>query len=126
MDIDGSELLDLVRYLDNAKHEAARKTYPVVKEHAEALRDAWKENAKITARRHGKHYPSSITAEQMPVTDEVLWQVGPESRRKQGSMGRGFEYGSSNQPPHWDGTRAAIAQEPKFMKALDEIIGSLL
>jgi hypothetical protein len=126
VDIDGSELLDLVRYLDNAKHEAARRTYPVVKQHAEELRNAWQENARTTARKHGKHYPRSITAEQMPVTDEVLWQVGPETRRKQGSMGRGFEFGSVHQPPHWDGTRAAIAQEPKFLKALDEIVRDLL
>lgn len=126
MDIDGSELLDLVRYLDNAEHEAARQTYPVVKEHAEALRDQWRDNAKVTARRHGKHYPRSITASQIPVTDEVLWEVGPEARRKQGSMGRGFEFGSANQPPHWDGTRAAINIEPKFLKALDEIVRGLL
>jgi hypothetical protein len=125
-DIDGSELLRLVEYFDGAEKGVAEKTYPVVKEHAQQLRDQWQKNARETARRHGKHYPKSITAEQLPLANEIAWEVGPEVSRKQGSMGRGFEYGSSNQPPHLDGARAAIQQEPKFMKSLDEIIQGLL
>lgn len=125
-DIDGSELLALVEYFEEAKVEVARKTYPVVKEHSENLRDAWRKNARETARKHGKHYPRSITASQSPIADAIEWEVGPEIRLKQGSMGRGFEFGSVNQPPHWDGTRAAVDIEPKFMKALDDIIRGLL
>lgn len=125
-DIDGSELLALVKYFEGAEREVARKTYPVVKAHAEQLRDDWRENARATARRHGKHYPKSITASQTPIADAIEWEVGPETRLRQGSMGRGFEYGSSNQPPHWDGARAAIGVEPKFVKALDEIVRGLL
>lgn len=126
MEIDGSEILALVRYLDNAEHQAAEKTYPVVKKHAEALRDAWKESAKDTARAHGKHYPRSITAEQIPLADAIEWEVGPEIRLKQGSMGPGFEYGSRNQPPHLDGDYSAIDQEPKFLADLDKIVRELL
>lgn len=126
MDIDGSELLALSEYLDVAPKEVARRTYPVVERHAKGLQDGWQENARETAGRHGKHYPKSITAEQVPVADEIAWEVGPEIGRKQGGMGRGFEFGSRNQPPHWDGTRAAIEQEPKFFKDLDEIIRDLL
>lgn len=126
MDIDGSELLALVQYLDNAGHQAAEKTYPVVKQHAQELRDAWKDNARETAGRHGKHYPNAITAEQIPRADAVEWEIGPETRRRQGGMGRGFEYGSRNQPPHWDGARAVVAQEPKFLADLDKIVQDLL
>ncbi|MER7361937.1 hypothetical protein [Nonomuraea wenchangensis] len=126
MDIDGSELLDLVRYLDNAEHQAAAKTYPVVERHAKALQDQWQKNARETARRHGKHYPKSITTEQVPAAEAIEWTVGPESMMPQGGMGPGFEYGSRNQPPHWDGARAAIQEEPKFLKSLDEIVRGLL
>lgn len=125
-DIDGSELLALVEYFDGAERDVARKTYPVVKQHAEELRDAWRDNARETALPHGKHYPKAITAEQIPTGSEIAWVVGPENLRRQGSMGRGFEYGSVNQPPHLDGARAAITQEPMFFKALDEIIQGLL
>ena len=126
MDIDGSGLLALVEYLDGASHEAARRTYPVVETHAKELRDAWQANARKTARRHGKHYPRAITADQVPITDAIAWEIGPEARRRQGGMGPGFEYGSRNQPPHLDGARAALAQEPKFFKALDDIVRDLL
>lgn len=126
MDIDGSELLALTQYLDNAEREAASKTYPVVRQHAESLRDQWQKNAKETARRHGKRYPKAITAEQVPAREAIEWTVGPESGLPQGGMGPGFEYGSRNQPPHWDGARAAITEEPKFFKSLDEIVRSLL
>jgi hypothetical protein len=126
MEIDGSELLALVEYFEHAQKEVAAKTYPTVKRHAEQLRDQWQENALPTARRHGKHYPKSITASQSPIADAVEWEVGPETRRKQGGMGRGFEYGSVHQPPHLDGARAAAKVEPEFMKSLDEIIRGLL
>lgn len=123
-DLDGTELLALAAYFDGAAKGVAEKAYPVVKQHAQELRDQWQTNAKETAGQHGKHYPKAITAEQIPVTDEILWEVGPERMRKQGDMS--FEYGSRNQPPHLDGARAAIQQEPKFIASLDEIIRGLL
>ncbi|GAA3416215.1 hypothetical protein [Streptosporangium vulgare] len=126
MDIDGSELLALVDYFEDAKREVAEKTYTLVKQHAQELRDEWRENAKLTARSHGKHYPKAITTEQIPRADMIEWTVGPETRRKQGDMGPGFEYGSRNQPPHLDGARAAIKREPLFLKGLDDIIRGLL
>lgn len=126
VEIDGSALLDLVRYLDNAEHQAAEKTYPVVKQHAQELRNQWRDNARDTAKKHGKLYPKTITAEQIPRADAIEWVVGPESALPQGGMGRGFEYGSVNQPPHWDGANAAIAQEPKFLADLDRIVRELL
>ncbi|WP_157253209.1 hypothetical protein [Nonomuraea typhae] len=125
-EIDVSELLGLVRYLDNAEHEAARRTHPVVERHAKALGEQWRKNARATARRHGKRYPSSITAGQVPTASAIEWEIGPESMLPQGGMGRGFEYGSRNQPPHWDGARAAIQEEPKFVASIDEVVRSLL
>jgi hypothetical protein len=125
-DIDASDLDRLITVLAGAEKDAASKTYPVVKQHAQELRDQWQSNAKESAGRHGKHYPKSITAEQVPAADAIEWEVGPETRLPQGSMGRGFEYGSRNQPPHLDGAQAAIQEEPKFIKSLDEIARGLL
>lgn len=125
-DLDASELLALTAHLDVAAKDVARKVYPVVKDNAQQLRDQWQQNATDTAGRHGKHYPKAITAEQIPVTEEVLWEVGPESALPQGGMGPGFEYGSRNQPPHWDGARAAVSQEPKFIADIDKIVRDLL
>lgn len=123
-DIDGSELLALAKQFGDAGREAERQAYPVVKEHAEMLRDDWRENARDTAGRHGRHYPNAITAEQVPLAGVAEWEVGPERRLKQGGMS--FEHGSRNQGPHLDGANAAIGIEPKFIAALDEIIKGLL
>ena len=123
-DFDASELQSLIKVFEGAEKDAARRTYPVVKQHAEELRDQWRDNAKETAGRHGKHYPKAITAEQLPLASEIAWQVGPETALPQGGMS--FEFGSRNQAPHLDGANAAIAQEPRFLKALDEIARGLL
>ncbi|MGI5161393.1 hypothetical protein [Microbispora sp. CA-102843] len=126
IELDGSDLFDIVRLLDGAEHKAASRAYEVVEKHAKALRNEWRDNARDTAGAHGQHYPRSITAEQIPARDAVEWEVGPESMRPQGGMGRGFEYGSVHQPPHLDGARAAVKVEPAFIADLDKIARDLL
>jgi hypothetical protein len=126
MDIDASDLLKLAADLEVEPKRVARDTYPVVKRLAKELEEQWRSNATSTARRHGKHYPKAITAEQLPMGDGPWWEVGPESAKRQGGMGRGFEFGSVNQPPHWDGTRAAVGIEPKLYAAIDAVARSFL
>lgn len=67
---------------------------------------AWQNNARATSGAHGKHYPDSITSEILLGFGSVTVEVGPDSSRLQGRMGRGFEFGSRNQPPHLDGAKA--------------------
>ncbi|GIH70341.1 hypothetical protein [Sphaerimonospora thailandensis] len=126
IELDGSGLLDIVKALDGAERQAANRAYEVVEKHAKELRNEWRDNARDTARRHGRHYPKAITAEQIPAKDAVEWEVGPEEMREQGGMGRGFEYGGPRQPPHLDGARATVKVEPGFIAALDEIARDLL
>lgn len=125
-DIDASDLLALVPALEHAQREGTNRVYAAAKKAAHDLRDGWKRNARQTAPPHGKHYPRAITAEQIPVSGEVLWEVGPESHLPQGGMGRGFEFGSIHQPPHWDGTNAAVKVEPEFLKAIEDALKDLL
>lgn len=69
----------------------------------------WASNARETSGDHGKHYPNSIDAELVFDLGGVSVDVGPNAAKKQGGMGRGFEFGSQNQPPHLDGLRAMDA-----------------
>lgn len=126
LDLDGSDLVKLATDIGVDAHRIAERAYPLVKEQALALRNEWRDNARDTAGAHGKLYPRTITAEQMPVRGAVEWEVGPESALDQGGMGRGFEYGSVNQPPHWDMTMAVTDREPKFMSAVEELVRSFL
>lgn len=86
----------------------------------------WSANARATSGAHGKHYPNSIDSEVAFDAGGVNVDVGPNSAKLQGSMGRGFEFGSENQPPHLDGLRALDVTEVRTEKLLEAVIGPLL
>jgi hypothetical protein len=85
----------------------------------------WADIATVTAGTHGKHYPKSIDAE-LTFSVNLSVEIGPNSAKKQGSMGRGFEFGSVNQPPHLDGLKAVTKMEPVVevmaRSAVDQVI----
>lgn len=72
-------------------------------------RDQARTFARATARRHGKHYPRSITVDR---TSPLSGEYGPDPSLKQGGMS--FEGGSRNQPPHNDLARSADVIGPQF------------
>lgn len=122
-EIDGSDLVRLADEFGQAAIEVDRAAYAATKEAAQDLLKKWQKNARKTARKHGKHYPRAITAEQMPATGEAWWQVGPESHRKQGDMS--FEFGSVNQPPHLDMSSVVPDVEAAMFEALDKAVRDL-
>jgi hypothetical protein len=95
----------------------------VVDDRAEKLQRQWRSNARKTARTHGKRYPSSITHDLFRGEGEVYADIGPDNALPQGGMGRGFEYGSVNQTPHYDGALAFFEQEQKFVEDVLDAIG---
>lgn len=119
-----NDLDKLAADLGAAADGVHRRAREVVETNAEQLRNQWRDNARATGRRHATHYVQAITAEQIPASDGIAWEIGPDSAMKQGGMS--FEFGSVNQPPHLDGMRAAVQQEPKFAKDLREITKDLL
>lgn len=92
----------------------------------EAFAQEWSSNARQTSGQHGKHYPDSIDSELAFNLTGVSVDVGPNSAKKQGSMGRGFEFGSQNQPPHLDGLRALDVMGDRVERMVDATIGHLL
>ena len=123
--IDTSELKALSADLGKISGATTKAMYGVFKEGAEDLRDQWRENARETSGAHGRHYPKSITYDVNPGLN-IEFEVGPDPRLKQGSMGPGFEYGSVNQPPHLDGQRAADQVVPKIAQRVDSAMAYLL
>lgn len=86
---------------------------------------AWQANARATSGTHGKLYPKSISAELAFGISTVSVDVGPDASMPQGGMGPGFEYGSSNQPPHLDGQKAMDATAPAIEAAIDSAVQGL-
>lgn len=120
-----SEFYDLAQDFGKASRGVAAGLYVVYKEAGEAFAKDWADNARETSGEHGKHYPDSITSETR-VALGVQVETGPDRSKKQGSMGRGFEFGSQNQPPHLDGARALPIAERRLLRAADAAIGYLL
>lgn len=90
------------------------------------LRDEWRRNAIQTvkmsnvpgSRGHGKWYPFSIKWK-WELASDLTMAVGPDMTRKQGGMS--FEYGSKNQPPHYDGALALDKILPPLRRRLYRI-----
>ncbi|SEN86737.1 hypothetical protein [Nonomuraea pusilla] len=121
--VDASDLDSLRRDLVGAAAQARAEAPEVVREEAAQVRKEWRANARRTAGKHGKHYPNSITMESR---EGAAWEIGPDSAYPQGGMGRGFEYGSVNQAPHLDGTKAAMNSEARLEQSVADWAEKLL
>lgn len=81
---------------------AARNTAKLVRDNAKDGNRRAKAFAKVSAGKHGKHYPNAFTAEAI---DAFTWEYGPDASKKQGDMS--FEFGSRKQKPHLDLAKSA-------------------
>lgn len=109
--------------------QVSAQAIPVLRETmaqaGEALAREWSANARETSGEHGKHYPNSIDSELVFNLGGVSVDVGPNAAKPQGSMGKGFEFGSQNQPPHLDGLRALDGYQIRAERMVDAAIGAL-
>jgi len=91
-----------------------------VREEARLGNNLAKGFAKKSAGSHGKHYPSSMSAE---MVSALSWEYGPEDGKRQGGMS--FERGSRNQPPHLDLAKSADIIGPRLGGAILNDVGDL-
>ena len=117
---------EVVAGLEALPGELSADLAGVVDDAGRRLRDGWRRNARRSARRHGRYYPASITNGLYQQEGSIYADVGPENALPQGRMGRGFEYGSVNQPPHYDGSLAFATERPKFIADVLEHIGYVI
>lgn len=121
-----SEFFELAFDLGRAPARVVPAVIATFTEAGEALALAWSANAVATSGAHGVHYPSSITSEAKFSLGGINIETGPDSSMKQGSMGRGFELGSQNQPPHLDGLRALGPVEAALSRTAETVIRGVL
>lgn len=120
-----SEVFDLADDFGKAAAAIGPALYDTFKHEGDEFADDWRRNAEQTSGRHGKHYPKAITSE-TKLSTGITVQTGPETARRQGEMGPGFEFGSENQEPHLDGLGALGPASERLEKAADATIGYLL
>jgi hypothetical protein len=127
VNVDASEIFTLALDLTQTPAKMVRPLGDVFKQAGDAAARQWASNARATSGAHGKWYPDSIDAEsKFTLGGNIEVEVGPNAAKKQGGMGRGFEFGSVNQPPHLDGVRAFEAMEPRVGMMADAAITHLM
>lgn len=109
-------------HLDALAEDLARVPQRMVTDGTKIVREGIKvggrlarDNARRTARRHGKHYPNAITWEMKIVSGGfglIVGEYGPDVAKRQGRMS--FEFGSRKQPPHLDLAKSADVIGPAF------------
>lgn len=122
---DASEVYKLAADLSQVGAKSIPAMRGVMNEVGQAFAKEWAANARETSGEHGRHYPDSIDSELVFDFGGVSVDVGPNRDKKQGSMGRGFEFGSENQPPHLDGLRALDGMQKRAERIVDSTIGHL-
>lgn len=90
------------------------------------VRDGWREGVRAKAPRHLPHLPAAITHQTRYTFGGVAVEIGPESGKKQGRLGRGEELGSVNQPPHLSGLTAHTAEEPRLERDVADRLGRII
>lgn len=120
-----NEIMALAKEFQAASKQTARALFDSFKESGEEYAKEWAAAAKITAGRHGKHYHKSITSEPK-ISRSITVDVGPQTNRLQGSMGKGFEFGDSKSPAHLDGANLLVAATERTERRADSVIGHLL
>lgn len=119
------DITRLANDLGRASIRVASALFDVYRDEGEQFAEDWATNARATSGTHGKFYPDSIDSE-VRVSLGIEVEAGPNSGKKQGGMGRGFELGSVNQPPHLDGLRAMPAADARLVRSASNAIGSIL
>lgn len=122
---DASEFYALAGDFAKVGASAVGPMRQVMSDAGETLADEWRNNATATSGVHGKHYPASIDSELILSATSIAVDAGPNAGRPQGGMGRGFEFGSMNQPPHLDGLRALETVAPRVDRMVDAAMGFL-
>jgi hypothetical protein len=86
----------------------------------ESLRKEWGANVRASSPEgHLKWLPDAVTAEMKFGLGSIGVEVGPDTAKRQGALGKGDEYGSRNTPAHMSGHRATDVETPRFEKSLD-------
>lgn len=118
-----NEIMALARDFATASGEVQRALVSVAEDVGDETAEKWAENVRGWTRGiYAKHYPNAITAKTVFSLSGFDIEVGPESGRPQGSMGRGFEFGSQNSAANPDGLAAQKSMEPHLeRKAADRL-----
>lgn len=105
--------------LEQAPEEARRGVRPVVQKGLLNIKKDWQ--ARWRGLSHAPALSSAISYDTKETPSGASGEVGPDKEKRQGDLGNIIEYGSMNNPPHPGGAPALEAEEPRFMRAMEDL-----
>ena len=124
VDIEISGAHELIASLDKAQRGVAREAEAVV---AKGSLNIKKDAAqRITGLAHAPAYPASIGYDLFHTPGTVSSRIGPDKSRRQGALGNILEYGTRKNAPIPHLAPALDAEEPRYVKALEQLGPKLL
>lgn len=121
------DFTELEKWADDIRHAGQ-----IARKQARAVVSKGSLNIKNEARKTApgggaaRHYPSSINYDIVEKGDEIVGEIGPVEGRKQWGLGNLLEYGSSKNPPHPHLEPALDHEEPRFIKAAEDLAAEAL
>lgn len=124
MSADVSELLKYANQVQHAVDHAEDELSKVVERGAlNVKRSAIQTVRAFSTGTYLKHYPKSISYDML---NPLEAEIGPDSSKLQGGMGRGVEFGSSDTPPIPHMFPALDVEQPKFERHIAPIVARYL
>lgn len=118
------DLQRLAADLRNARPVTAAKVRGVVQKGALNVKNDWR--AAWSGLRHAPSVDEAVTYDVNVTAGGVEAEIGPDKNKRQGALGNLLEFGSRNNAPIPGGEPALQSEEPRFVKAMEDVAGDLL
>jgi bacteriophage HK97-gp10 putative tail-component len=119
-----SQLDDLAADLDRAVEDALDEAEKIVGKGSNNIKQDAKQ--RVTGYSHLPHYPRSITYDVDRAGNTVSSEIGPDANRRQGPLGYIIEQGTVNNAPIPHLYPALDAEEPAFVRYIEDLGEKLL
>lgn len=114
----------LANDLGKAAAEAGVLAYNATKKAGQNVKDDWVRE--WTGLSHAPRLAAAISYDLSVSVKGVKVEVGPDKNKPQGALGNIIEYGTAKNAPHPGGRPALEREDPRFVKAVEEIARGLL
>lgn len=120
------EVFALGMELEAASRQVLDAVHGPMQDASRDVRDQWRAGVREKAPKHLPHLPAAITFETKVSGGNVVADIGPESGKTQGRLGRGEELGSRNQPPHLSGLTAFTSVQDELARSAADAVERII
>lgn len=122
---DASEIYELAGDITEIGAKAVPAARVAIAEGAKTIEAAWRNDAARLHDSHAKYYADSIDSELVFDLGGISADVGPNSAKKQGFLGKILEFGGERSPAYLTGLGALERSEVPVEKAITRSMDSL-